>query len=180
VFRADSDSIENIDRLKTRVREGISKLKGLDVGDVLSIEILAQLVGGRKSITEIVELIYGLRKGDGGFISSYSRVSREIKKLESKGLVSRKIFGQNKPYRLTELAITNLARIGGEQNQMVLVQRSELAIYLATIALALPIASQTLNIWQLGDLVTSTIFPTFCFLLGFSCSKVLQTLRRVI
>jgi hypothetical protein len=41
VFRADSDSIENIDRLNTRVREGISKLKGLDVGDVLSIEILA-------------------------------------------------------------------------------------------------------------------------------------------
>ena len=180
MFRADSDSIENIDKLNKRVREGVSRLRGLDVGDVLFIEILAQLVDGRKSSTEVVELIYGLRKGEEGFISCYSRVSREIKKLESRGLVSRKMFGRDKPYRLTELAITNLARIGGEERQLALVEKTELAVYLATIALALPIASQTLNLWELGDVVTATIFPSFCFFLGFSCSKVIQTLRRVL
>jgi hypothetical protein len=180
LFRADSDTAENLSRLRTRVHEGVSKLRGLEIGDELAIEILAQLVDGRKSTAEIVELIYGLRKGDEGFISCYSRVGREIKRLESKGLVSRQLFGRDKPYRLTELAVTNLARIGGEKKQMALVPKGELLVYLVTIALAVPIASQTLNLLQLGDLGTAVIFPCFCFFLGFSCSKVLQTLGRVL
>jgi hypothetical protein len=176
----DSDTAENLKKLRTRVHEGVSKLRGLEIGDELAIEILAQLVDGRKSTAEIVELIYGLRKGDDGFISCYSRVGREIKRLESKGLVSRQLFGRDKPYRLTELAVTNLARIGGEEKQLALILKSELVIYLVTVSLAVPIASQTLNLWQLGDLVTAAIFPCFCFFLGFSCSKVLQTLRRIL
>ncbi len=180
MFRADSDTASKLNRLRARVHEGVSKLKGLEIGDQLAIEILAQLVDGRKSTAEIVELVYGLRKGDGGFISCYSRVAREVKRLESRGLVSRKMFGRDKPYRLTELAVTNLARIGGEERQLALVQRSELAVYLVTIGLAVPIASQTLDLWQLGDVVTAVVFPCFCFFLGFSCSRVLQTIRRVL
>ena len=86
MFRADHDSIDQIDELRTRVKEGVSRLKGLEVGDVLSIEILSQLVDGSKSTAEIVELVYGLKKGDDGFKSCYSRAARAIRVLESKGL----------------------------------------------------------------------------------------------
>lgn len=179
MFRADSDSIDNIDKLKTKAKEGVSKLRGLDMGDVLSIEILSQLVDGRKSTAEIVEEVYGLRKGDEGFKSCYSRVSRAIKKLESRGLISRQLFGRDKPYRLTQLAIINLARIGGEEQQMMLVPRTDMAAYAGALALALPLAMRALGMLTISGEVEVWLFPCFCFLLGVCFVEVLRTFRRV-
>jgi hypothetical protein len=107
VFRADSEGAKQVDQLQHRVREGVSKLKGLDMGDELSVEILGQLVQGRKTTTEITESIYGLSYSDEGWKSSYSKVNRQIRRLESKGLVSRRLLGKDKPYRLTRLAVTS-------------------------------------------------------------------------
>ena len=177
MFRAGS---EDIDQLQRRVREGISRLKGLEVGDDLGVELLSQLVSGKKNASEIVELIYGFSRSEEGYKSSYGRVRREICRLESKGLVSRKLFGKEKPYRLTQLAIINLARIGGEEQQENLVTRTDLAIYLIAFSLSVPVALQASNWIYLGEITTVGLFPTFCFFLGFSCSKVLQTLRRVL
>jgi len=179
LYRADSDSIDNIDTLKTRVKEGVSRLKGLDVGDVLPIEILSQLVDGRKSAAEIVELVYGLKKGDEGFKSCYSKVARTIRGLESKGLVSRRLFGRNKPYRLTQHAITNLARIGGEEKQLALVPRTDLVVYIGTLAMAMPFALRAVGSLVLTGEITTWLFPCFCFSLGICFIEVLRTLRRV-
>jgi DNA-binding HxlR family transcriptional regulator len=96
---------DRIDGLKERVEEGVSKLRGLDIGDQLAVEILSQLVYGRKTTTEITEGIYGLGRSDEGFKSSYTRVGRQIRQLESKGLVSRRLFGNDKPYRRWELEV---------------------------------------------------------------------------
>ena len=101
MFRADS---ENIEEFRRRVKNGVSNLKGLEIADELSVEIISQLVEAKKTSSEMTTLIYGLRRGDEGFESSYGKIRREIRILESKGLVSRKLFGRDKPYKITELA----------------------------------------------------------------------------
>jgi hypothetical protein len=176
VFRAGS---ENIDELHLKVREGISKLRGLDIGDELAVEILGQLVEGRRTITEIVDHIYGVTTSDEGFYSSYSRVRREIRKLESKGLVSGKLFGKEKPYRLTELAVINLARIGGEAKQLGVLPRTDITLYTATGLSALPVLFLARGLLALSNPETATAFGCFCVLLGLSLGRFLGTLRRV-
>ena len=179
MFRAGSDNIENVEKLRHKVRNGVSKLKGLDIGDELAVEIMAQLVEGRRTVSEVVERTYGLCVSDEGFHSSYNRVSREIRRLESKGLVSRKLLGRDKPYRLTQLAIANLARIGGEEQQLPLVTKTDLATYLATVALSVPHFLRAMQWIELAELPTIGLLVGFSFCLGFSCARLLQTLRKV-
>ena len=176
MFRAGSD---DIDDMKQRVIEGVSKLKGLDIGDELAIEILSQLIQGRKTLTEITEGIYGLARSDEGFKSSYGRVDREIRKLESKGLVSRKLFGNNKPYRLTQFAIINLAKIGGEEQQLAIVQRIDLVPYLATLVIAIVAFSEARGWLFLPEIGTLGLFVSLGFAAGLSFGRILQTIRRV-
>jgi hypothetical protein len=179
VFRADSDQQEKIESLQLRVKEGVSKLRGLDIGDQLAVEILSQLVDGRKNASEIVELIYGLKRDDEGFNSSYNRVSREIRRLESKGLVSRALFGKEKPYRLTELAVSNLARIGGEGKQVSMVPWYDIAIYLTTLVVTVPTVLHAWDWFQLPEIGTIGLFGFLCFFLGISVCELVRTLRRV-
>ena len=167
-----------IDDLQRRIHGGISKLKGLEIADELEIEILAQLVNTRRTITEIVEGIYGIRSTDEGFSSSYTRVRRGTRKLESKGLITTRIFGRDKPYRLTDLAIINLARIGGEARQIPTLPRIDLAAYLATTGLSIPVVILGTEWFQLSDIGVVALFAAF-FLLGASFVRFLQTLRRV-
>jgi hypothetical protein len=179
VSRADHDGIDEFEKLRTRVREGVYRLRGLDTGDELGVEILAQLVDGRKSAAEIVLLVYGLRKGDEGFKSCYTRVARGIRKLESKGLVSRKLMGRDKPYRLTQLAIANLARIGGEEQQLPVLPWYDAAVYLATLGLTAAVGVQSLGWIQLPETPTIGLSALLCMLLGASICELVRTLRRV-
>jgi hypothetical protein len=176
VFRADH---ENIDELQRRVKQGVSKLKGLDLGDELGVEILSQLVEGRKSASEIVELIYGLRRGDEGHKSCHGRVSREIRRLESKGLVSRVLFGREKPYRLTELAVINLARIGGHEKQVPIVPMVDVVMYISTVGSAVPLVLLVTGWIQLSQIVAGGLSCWFCLLLGVSLTRFAQAFRRV-
>jgi len=176
VFRAGPTSIDD---LRGKVKEGITKLKGLDIGNELSVGILAQLVGSRMTVAEIVERIYGIGNSEEGFQSCYGRVRRELRRLESKGLVSRKLFGNNRPYRLTQLAITNLARIGGEEQQQSVLPRTDMAAFLVTLALAMPTASHTLGLLELAESTTIGLFGCFCFFLGISVYGSVRAIRRV-
>jgi hypothetical protein len=177
VFRSGS---ENIDELQSKVREGVSKLRGIDLGDEFGIEILSQLVEGQKSIPEIVDIVYGLQNGDEGYKSSYGRVRREIRLLESKGLVSRSLFGKEKPYRLTELSIINLARIGGEQKrQATVIPRTDMVMYLATAGAAAPVAILVFGWVQLSEASTIGVFGFLCLFLGISLCRFVESVRRV-
>ena len=177
MFRADSD---NINDLKRNVVNGISKLRGLDISDELTIAILAQLVEGKKSAAEIVERTYGIGNSEEGFQSCYGRVRREIRRLESKGLVSRALFGKEKPYRLTQLAIINLAKIGGEEQQLPIIPKTDLAAYLVTLALSVPTASHALGLFELTESWTIGLFGCFCFFLGISVYGSVHMIRRVL
>ncbi len=177
MFRAGSD---DIDSLKRRVVDGVSKLKGLDIGDELAVEILSQLVQGRKTITEITEGIYGLSRSDEGFGSCFNRVGREVRRLESKGLVSRRLFGNNRPYRLTQHAVINLAKIGGEESQVPLIPKADLAVYVVTAILSVPNAIQAMNWVELSGTPTIILLTSFFFFLGVSSYGAVRLFRRVL
>ena len=176
MFRADP---KNVDDLKGKVKEGITKLKGLEIGDELAVEILSQLVEGKKTPAEIVERVYGLQNPDEGFISSYGRVWREIRRLEGKGLVSRNLFGKDKPYRLTQLAIINLARIGGEEQQRSVIPSIDLVPYLGTVGTAIASALQAQGLLELPQQGTLLLLVLLCLFLGISFTRVLEAFRRV-
>ena len=169
----------SIDEYAHRVIDGVSKLRGLDIGDEIEVEILGQLVGGRRTVTEMVAGVYGLGSADEGFNSCYTRVRRGVKKLESKGYVSTSLFGWDKPYKLTDLAMINLARIGGDEKQTSVVSRVDLAAYLATTTLLIPVAVLGSDWFQLSDLGVVILFAAFFFLLGACFVRFLQTFRKV-
>ena len=174
-----SRAADDIEDLQDRVRSGISRLRGLEIGDEMAIEILANLIEGRKTVAEVVERIYGLGSHDEGYFSAYSRTRREIRRLESKGLVSRRVFGRDKPYRLTDLATINLARIGGEGRQMSVLSSKDLSIYLSTVGFSLPLALIAMQRVQFSEPVVVGIFGIFCFLFGVSLTLMVQSIRRV-
>jgi hypothetical protein len=180
VFRADSDNIEQVDRLQRRVRAGVSRLRGIEIGDELSIEVLAQLIDNRKSQTEIVEGIYGLSRPDEGFKSCYTRIGRELRRLESKGLVSRQLFGRDKPYRLTQHAVINLAKIGGREQQVPILPAIDIPFYLAMIVSGVLVGLSVAGLMEIPELSSIGLFGIFCVLFGISITRFAQTVRRVL
>jgi len=172
----DSDGIEELHR---RVRDGVSRLRGLEMGNELGVEILSRLVDGNRTVSEIVEQIYGVKSSEEGFFTCYTRTRREVRKLESKGLVSRSLLGRDRPYRLTNLAVINLARIGGREEQLRVVPRVDIATYFVTLVSAVPLVLIASEWVEFSQPVTSSLFGIFCVLLGISLCRFLQALRRV-
>ena len=168
--------MEDLDR---RVKDGVFRLRGLGIGDELAVEILSHLVEGKMTVAEITDRVYGLTSNDEGFNSSYSRVRRGIRRLESKGLVSKSLFGGNKPFRLTEFAVINLARIGGQKKQLAIIPRIDLAVYLATGGLAVPVTLSAMAWIDVPELGAIGMFGCFCFLLGISFCRIVQSVWRV-
>jgi hypothetical protein len=165
--------------LDQRVRRGVVKLRGLDIADELEVEIVTLLIEGRFTAVEIVQRIYGVGRYEEGFNSCYTRTRRALKRLESKGLVSTSFLGKTKPYRLTDLATINLARIGGEREQIGIISRSDLVFYSATLFFAVPILWIGAGWWQPQSPLIAGMYACFFYLLGVSTSRVTQTVRKV-
>ena len=147
--------------------------------NLLQIEIVEELLSGRRTVAELVEAIYSVSRGGEGFATHYSRVRREIRQLESKGfVVPRKLFGRDKPYGLTQLAVSKLTRIEGVepgQNQHA-VPRIDYLAY--TGAILLWIAASTAPVTS-GSASTA-MAAGFFFASGVAFCRFLQTVRRVI
>ncbi len=124
------------DLTRRRVFRAVKDLKQLDVSDVLQAEIIGQLLRGRRAVAELVEEIYGERKGGTGFMSAYSRTRRSIRELESRGYVATRLLGKDKPYRLTKYAISRLADFETPVNKARLVPRKDICLYILTTILA--------------------------------------------
>ena len=180
-FRAFSLSQgDGFEELTSRIEKGVGSLRGVEVGDQLEVEIILKLLRGRKTVSELVDQIYGLERSDEGFGSSYTRVRRTIKKLESKGLVSTRIFGKEKPYRLTRYAIANMANIGGEEEQVSIMPKEDILVYIITLGLSVPIANLAFGWLELSDPVIALVYACFFYFLGASSSRLIQTFRRVL
>jgi hypothetical protein len=165
--------------LRNRALSGVRRLRHLEL-DILEAEILDGLMDGRKNAVELVAHVYGLQRGRQGFRASYLRVCRALRGLESRGLVSTRLFGRDKPYRLTQHGVAVLASIVPEMDQPRILARGDLLLLLITgiVGVALFLYSRgLLTAPEWGPALL--LFAVFFILVGISMTLIARVIRRV-
>ena len=107
-FLDRDDTLRRLDRIVGGIDE-------LGLRSSMEAEVVRQLLRGRRTISEIVQLVFGQDPSSPGFHSSYVRVWRAVRELEAKGLVSAPLLGREKPYHLTGHGLGLILRILGDQ-----------------------------------------------------------------
>jgi hypothetical protein len=163
------------------LRDSFKTLKDLDLVSELQTEVLRHLVDGPRTVPELVSLIYGMGRQDSEFQTYYMRVKRSIRKLENKALVSTKILGRDKPYRLTRYAVENLYYVGRPHlSPEALLSRIDTAIYAATLIIG---SSTLLLTWASPPAPAPTWIivssGAFTYLLGLATSRIMRSMRRI-
>lgn len=100
---------------KERLERLAAALDSLEVEGPLQAQVIQELLAGSRTIGEVTQALYGVGRGEQGFPSTYMRVRRAIKRLESKGYVSAPLLGRDKPYRLTRLGSQAIAGVLSER-----------------------------------------------------------------
>lgn len=135
----------------------------------LQIQIIACLLEGRRTATELTHQIYG--SGDRGEMKTdYARVRRELKRLESRGFVAgASLFSRERPYRLTRHGTSSLFGLAGLVD-CALLPRKDLLLHLATALLLFAlIAIPNLPGW---------LHLLFAFMSGASTVRVMALLAK--
>lgn len=157
-------------------------LTDLGFGSELQREILRRLIEGRRTITEVVELIYHTSRNDASFHADFMKVSRAMRRLEQRGFVATNLFGRDKPYRLTTHALETLYYLGqsGEVRQR-LVQKGDTAVYVSTLLAG---AATLAFIWNSPKLPEPVwvFLPSglFLILVGVSLCRMASMMRRIL
>ena len=180
----DSDESPNLAEVrratKERVLHAIGELGQLDVQDLTQARIIAALLTGQRTVTELVEEIYGQRRGDEGYMGAYSKVRRAVMILASHGYVSTKLFGKDRPYRLTKYAVSNLADINNSAGKIRVFPRVDLFIHGVTVVMGLLALSLAIERISLGSGPAFAIFyAAFFTLLGASIVRLLESVSKV-
>ncbi len=152
----------------------ISKLRLKDLS-VLEIEILARLIGSRRTTAELVSEIYGTSSDEEGYRADYYRVRRATKSLEERGFVSAPLFGKMKPFHLTRHAVSALTSIGVDESGQRVVRWRDVCIFALTLVsagLSAAYARSTLS-WTL------TLPGFMLFFSGVSVCRMLGIIRSV-
>lgn len=155
----------------------ISSMRLQDLS-VLEVEVLARLVGVRRTTAELVEEIYGTATDDEGYRADYYRVRRATRSLEEKGFVSAPLFGRGKPFHLTRYAVSVLTGIvvdGDAKRERVLGWKDVflLGLTLVFASLSVVYAQSTLS-WTLS------LPGLMLFLSGISVCRLSMVVRSVI
>jgi hypothetical protein len=165
--------------LRKKVITEIRRLRELKV-TALESEILNNLLGGRKTAVELVDHIFGSTRNEPGFHAEYLRVLRALKGLEKRGLVSTRLFGREKPYRLTNHGIAIIASIVPDNPRPKVVAKQEFLLLVATALLGIFALWYARGIGEPISMATLTLFAGFFVLIGVSASVFLRVLMRVI
>ena len=172
--------------LRDRINGSLSGLVRAQFTDILQVEILLELLNGRRTVSELVAAVYGVGDGDPGFKTSYSRVSRSAAELRSRGFLSRSLLGKEKPYHITQLAVARMSSFEAVKASWrgEVVPRGDLTLYISSLALGLVsvvagrgILSGTLERIELLYLV---IFSLFLLATGAALTRLYDAIRRVI
>jgi hypothetical protein len=133
-YLEDGYLLEALSRLRSRLRQEMDRLARSEL-NMLQAAIVEELLSGQRTVAELVATVYSVDTNQDGYITYYSRIRREIRLMESKGLVvSRKAFGRDKPYSLTQLAIARLTRMEGVRPaSWKAVPRKDLVLYAAVL-----------------------------------------------
>ncbi len=177
--KPESGSAEDI---RNSLRGSVKVLADLGFGSELQREILRRLIEGRRTITEVVELIFHTSRSDAGFHADFMKVSRAMRRLENRGFVATNIFGRDKPYRLTTHALETLYYLGqpGEARQR-LVQKRDVTVYVSTLMAGAAILASIWNSPKLPEPVWVFLPASFFLILvGISLCRMASMMRRVL
>jgi hypothetical protein len=172
--------------LRERINGSLSELVRSQFTDILQVEILLELLDGRRTVAELVAAIYGLGDRDPGFKTYYTRVSRSAAELRSRGFLSRRLLGKEKPYHITQLAVARMSSFEGVKatSRGEVVPRGDLTLYVSSLTLGLVsvvagrgIISGTLEEIELLYLV---VFSLFLLATGAALTRLYDAVRRVI
>jgi len=177
---ADQEKLSrSISQLRLRLNRSMTELAKSQLS-MLQVSIVQELLSGRRTVAELVEAIYTVRQGDAGYGTLYSRVRREIRQMESEGLVARRLFGRDKPYTLTQLAVARLTMIEGVKPDSTrrVITRTDLIVYITVLALGVTLGEMTMTKIA-NPMVFLLLAFVFVFTGGISFCRFLQILRRV-
>jgi hypothetical protein len=165
--------------IRERLRAAVRSLDQVPVKSELEAEIIGRLIDARLTVSELVNLIYGTQRQDDEFFAYYMKVKRAMKSLASRGLVSTRLFGRDKPYALTPHGVKVLANIGGGvATETKLLPKIDLGLYTATAALA----ATTLGLAGWGQPSHGTILVAsslLFFLIGIAFTRAVQSIKKV-
>ena len=163
------------------IRESLlSTITGMRLRDlsVLEVEVLARLVGVRRTTAELVEEIYGTASTDEGYRADYYRVRRATRSLEEKGFISAPLFGRDKPFHLTRYAVSVLTGIGVDKDS----KREGVLGWKDGFLLGLTLVIASLSVVYAQSTLSWTLFlpGLMLFLSGISVCKLSMVARSVL
>ena len=150
----------------------------LEVSKSLHAEILSSLVHGRRTASELTEKIYGVTRESEDYRAYYMKVLRATRTLQRHGYVSTRLFGRDKPYKLTPFAAAKVMEI--EEGTSGVLPRIDIAVYLLTIGVAIVnifLASSSPG-W-LEEPTTMLAYSLLLFLSGYCFSRLAIAVRKV-
>jgi len=176
--KEDMNSGKAVIDLTRRLAESARKMRDLGL-DMVEVEIISQLLHGKRTRNELTEEIFETRRGEDGYVASYTKIKRSLEKLQGRGYVSCPLFGKEKPYKLTRYAIERLTSVTSDLKPPKLIQRIDPVIYLACLVTGVA----TYHFAASANVNSSSVlalFPaSFFTLLGFSLGRIWETLRKV-
>ncbi len=169
--------------LESQISRSMKTLMEGELRDLAQVTIVRELLSGSRTSSELVEVVYGVRRGDEGFQSYYTKIRREIADLESRGFVSRRLLGRHRPYRLTQLAVARLTSMANLQPtwSTSLVPLLDRVVYLAALGLATVCALASTKALDIPRgpyfllLLSAALLTT-----GVAFTRFVETLRRVL
>jgi len=164
--------------LRKRILANLKGLRDLDMVTVLEAEIVVRLLEGRRTAGELAEEIFDVRRESESFHSHYMRVCRALHSLQRRGYVATRLFGRDRPYRLTDYAISRLARLEDEKPPR-LIPRKDAAIYTMTIAASCILLSARAGLLSLGRQGFMILFTLGVFLSGIALTRFVEMNKKV-
>jgi len=159
--------------------ESARKLARAEVDSVLQSEVLTSLIDGRRTLAELVEGIYGVKKESPEYQAYYARVRRAVKNLSSKGLVSEGILRKDTPYRITKYGVAKLSQIGEPAKEYSLISREDYVLFALSAALLAAVALARYGVLRLGVDGLKVAFSLFFVFGGASLLRFSQIVRNV-
>lgn len=169
---------EVLEPIRKRMVENARELRDLEVDRVLEAEIVAHLLNGRRTSGELAEQIFEVGPESDGFHSYYMRVSRALHSLEKRGYVSTKLFGRDRPYRLTDHCLRKLAKIGGEEPARLLPPQ-DIGVYASTLLLSAAAILARTGFLDLTRQAFTVLFALAVLLSGVSLTRFIEMVKKV-
>jgi hypothetical protein len=173
---ADHGDIDDVlSKAESEVRVAINKFQAIEVDSILEARIIAELVRGSRSVAELTCWIFETDNDKPEYTAYYDRVRRVLRILEGKGYVSRRLFGKEKPYRLTNLALRKLLELKHEN-----IDRARLvdyALYASFVSLVGIILGLTWS--RVGGNLFFILYSLFLVLSGASLARMVRMIQEV-